>query len=350
MPDPAEESGNPEDTAPDPAIPGLLPPVMLLSRTPEEAQPAPALPDPAAGPDLTQLGQIRRQMADDMLLANIPATFAISRGPALRAGWISLLIGLALAVPVLFAWTAPPGATVPATGVAATHAAVARLPRDATVLVLWAYDPATAGELDLVMRPVLDSLRERNAQLVGVSLLPNGPATARRLMATATDARTDGATLASSVRRLYFLPGGTAALPLVGQELGWLTGDDPGAPRLAVVAAAQAESVQEWLEQVQPLNQAPVIAVTAASAAPILQPYLDSGQLAGLVSGFDGAAAYASASQAVASRAASRAGDGQVQAALGRQMVYQNWATVAILLVLAAGNLVSLSGRNPDHP
>ena len=48
--------------------------------------------------------------------------------------------------------------------------------------VLWAYDPATAGEMDLLSAPLLRHLLDRGAVLDVISLLPNGPATARRTL------------------------------------------------------------------------------------------------------------------------------------------------------------------------
>ena len=60
-------------------------------------------------------------------------------------------------------------------------------------------------------------------------------------------------------------------------------------------AEAQQALNELWtrLEQAQPLDRLPIVAFTSAAADPVLRPYLESGQLRGLVSGFDGAWAYA---------------------------------------------------------
>lgn len=102
-----------------------------------------------------------------------------------------------------------------------------------------------------------------------------------------------------------------------------------------------AEDVQYWLEQVAPVNQAPVVAVTAAAADPMLRPYLDSGQLAGLVSGFDGGYHYAELM-------ADAPEPGYVQA-MRQQVAGQNYGILAILAIIALGNLAALLfGRRHD--
>jgi hypothetical protein len=199
------------------------------------------------------------------------------------------------------------------------------------VLVLWAYDPATAGELDVVATPVLRHLLTRGARLIVFTLLPNGPATARRVIAQVQrelnpHQQSVGEPLPADV---VFLPGGVTVLPLVGQEQ---------AP-LAIVFAAQAQDVQQWLEQVQPQNRVPTAAVTAAGAAPLVQPYVDSGQLTGLVSGYDGAYAYTQ-----------YMGEARGDALpLERQIVGQNYGLLAFLAIVILGNVAAIvTGRRRD--
>jgi len=103
---------------------------------------------------------------------------------------------------------------------------------------------------------------------------------------------------------------------------------------LTIVVAATAEDVQQWLELGQPLQQTPVVAFTSAGADPILRPYLESGQLSGLVSGFDGAVAY----QQLRTQPLSRG----EETVYRRQLVFQNWGHLAFLLVIVLGNLAAL--------
>mgnify|MGYP002682327831 CR=1 FL=1 len=134
--------------------------------------------------------------------------------------------------------------------------------------------------------------------------------------------------------------GGTAALPLVARDPTQLLSFAPTntpAPQMAVIVAAQAEDVQQWLQIVQPVNRLPVVAITAAGAEPVLQPYLASGQLAGLVSGFDGGAAY----QALRAEPLSQQAQRKQMLAVG----VQNSGAIALLFIILAGNMARLFRR-----
>lgn len=226
------------------------------------------------------------------------------------------------------------------------------LPPDAVVLVYWAYDPATAGELDLAARPIIRHLLEQRARLVGVSSLPAGPATARRVVDQVRQTRDAGGYFSEASRNPWpvhvtFLPGGVSTLPLVATDPATALGLDPNEagtqdllvrpPVLSVVLAAQTDDVQQWLEQVQTRMGIPVVAVVGAGADPLLRPFMDSGQLRGLVSGFDGAYHY---NRRVGVPPASAEARG-----LAQQVNAQNWAHGAILLLLVLGNLAALVGR-----
>jgi hypothetical protein len=93
-----------------------------------------------------------------------------------------------------------------------------------------------------------------------------------------------------------------------------------------------------WLEQVAPRNKAPVVAVTGAGADPLLRPYWESRQLAGLVSGFDGAASYTTL------LAKSLPFNPPQLAALQSQLVGENIALLAFLAIIILGNLAALLG------
>lgn len=278
-------------------------------------------------------------------------------GPGLRqTRWIGIALLLTLLVGFFFGsdLLGPPPHAWP--GVSQAYQTIEDLPSGSVVLLDWAYDPATAGELNLAARPVLEHLLLREANFVVVSQLPGGPATARRLLADVrTTLQATGRVRPQAAAPLQsgFLPGGAATLPLVGQapDLG-LPVDVEGrlardrievktletrGPALALVLSARSEDVQRWLEQVQPLNRAPVIGVTSAAADPALRPFWDSGQLGGLISGYAGGSAYR--------RLLTQAGPEQEAASLRSQQVGHNWALLLLILVLVAGNVSALLAR-----
>ena len=319
-------------------VQGLLEPVQIASELSENSEPA----APAVATPLTlqaeQLRRIRALLSDDPVLLD-PLPIA-PPGTAVRwhLPWLLLLSSVALVLPILLNFLGPVGTPQQWPGVAEAHATIAQLSSDATVLVIWAYDAATAGEVELVALPLASHLLERRIRLV---------------QRAAEGLRADTTFQFVVDRELYinagYLPGGAAALTFVAQAPGralvrhaplaplvapldTMTGNQPA---LTIVVAAQAESVQDWLEQGQPVQQRPTLAFTSAGADLLLRPYLASGQLSGLVSGFDGAASYQQLRTVHLA-----AGE---EAWFQRQLVLQNWGHLALLLVLLLGNLAAWS-------
>lgn len=335
-------------------IQGLLDPVQIASELSEGTETTASLPS-VAPPFAIQAEQLRRMrtlLTDDPVLLDAPV--ATGQPPPIRLylPWLILLLALAIAVPIVLDFLGPVGTPQPWPGVAEAHAAIDALPADATALLLWEYDAATAAELDLVALPLVSHLLARQIQPLIVSQLPGGPAVADRLFTRAVAGLRADTTFQFTIEReLYvnagYLPGGAALLSFVAQDPGLalvrhsslapiaspLADGTVNAPALTIVVAAQAETVQQWLEQGQPLQGRPTLAFTSAGADPILRPYLASGQLSGLVSGFDGAFTYQklrTVHLAVAE-----------EALLDRQVVLQNWGHFALLFLLLLGNLAT---------
>ena len=60
-----------------------------------------------------------------------------------------------------------------------------------------------------------------------------------------------------------------------------------------IVFTDSAEITRSWVEQVKPaLNSTPLIVLVSAQAAPMIQPYYDSGQVDGYIAGINGSLAY----------------------------------------------------------
>lgn len=335
-------------------IQGLLEPVQIASELSEDRGTTASLPSvtPPFAIQAEQLRRIRSLVTDDPVLLDAPLASGQPASIRLYLPWLSLLLTLAIALPIVLELLGPVGTPQPWPGVAEAYAVIDALPADTTALVLWEYDAATAAELDLVALPLVSHLLTRRIQPIIVSQLPGGAAVADRLFTRAIAGLRADTTFRFIVdRELYmnagYLPGGAALLSFVAQDPGLalvrhsplapiaspLASGAVSAPALTIVVAAQAEAVQQWLEQGQPLQGQPTLAFTSAGADPILRPYLASGQLSGLVSGFDGAVTYQklrSVHLAVAE-----------EAFFARQVVLQNWGHFALLCLLLLGNLAT---------
>jgi hypothetical protein len=340
-------------------VQGLLDPLNITSDTsqtddaPGEPLPVPVIDELSA----QQIRNMRRIMSEEPILAAQSGQEGVAQRPSLRIPWVSWLLGLAIVLPVFGMVNEPSGAPRMWPGVEQAYAIIEALPLGAEVQIYWAYDPATSGELDLVAQPVIRHLLSRRAELTFISLLPGGPATARRTVTKSLAADLDPFEAQVAMRRItqrnFYLPGGAAVLPILGQGSEALSMPStnsiadaadttlPGSPLLTVIMAAHTEDVQQWLELVQTVDTKPrrraVVAITGAGVYPMVLPYLDSGQLSGLVSGFDGASTYGQLHEEAISTDEQMAGTSQSLA--------QNWAHIALLFVLLIGNTVGFVNR-----
>ena len=320
-------------------IQGLLDPMRISTAGTIENQPdrSQVIP-PSLTVSVDQLRRIRQRIADDPTLVEHHLHLPLRTTVRLRLPWLFGLLALAIIVPLLFSFTAPVGEARRWPGVVEAHTAIENLPLNSAVWIFWAYDPATAGELDLVAQPAVAHLMERNAQVHIVTLLPAGLATARRLWSRAAADFRSGATPAPAIWSETFLPGGASALAFLAGASGTALANEAALanqqPKLALVVAAHTEEVQQWLELVQTEVHLPTVAFTGAGADLAARPYLASGQLQGLVSGFDGAAAYHQLREQRFSPIHT--------ARFAKQLIAQNWGHVALIVILILGNLRAL--------
>ena len=351
----AEETSLPRDRpALAPGIEGLLTPVRVTAHDDDVDRQLPAAGVEPADSQVDLWRRARTYMASPTLLAGLALRGSRPPLPDLQIRWLFLILAMAVTIPAFFQFAWPSGSAAQWPGVEEAFLAIDGLPVNANVQVYWAYDPSTAGEIDLPALPVTEHLLRRRAKLAIITQLPGGPATARRLVERARLKwqRTENLTAAAESTwtiPIVYLPGGASILALIGQHpaAAFLEPDAllspatqasaPGTPDLSVVFAAQADDVQNWLEQVQPFNRTPVIAVVGAGADPALRPYLDSEQLVGLVSGFDGAYSY----QRLLDKQAGRAGSGW----LDMQLVLQDWGQFVLFLAIVLGNFAAVLGR-----
>lgn len=221
------------------------------------------------------------------------------------SGLILLVLG---AMAYLGTQSMPVSAELPA-GVRSASGVIARLPQNSTVLVVIDYEPALASEMEAVSGPMLDQLvLTTRARLEFVSTSLNGTALVRRLLINTGISLPAPNGLDYKAGENYvnlgYLPGGftgvrgfidapTSVLPQAGVNLF----TDYAA---VLVLTDHAESGRAWVEQLYARNQAdpayfsfqPILFASSAQAAPMLQPYVSSGQITGMVSGLADAVRY----------------------------------------------------------
>ena len=215
---------------------------------------------------------------------------------ALAALVMIVLGGMIALRPQLF----PPSAalTVESSEIAAR---LQGIPASGEVLVVIDYEAALAGEMEAVSAPMLEQMALlRHPRLSFVSTSPNGPALVERLMSNpiikGTTDGLGGYVANQDYYNLGFLPGAESGV------LSFIESPKTAVPSATVdvfsgysavvILTDHADSARIWIEQLQTVKQRdgalalqPLLVASSAQAGPMLQPYVASKQINGLISG-----------------------------------------------------------------
>jgi hypothetical protein len=218
--------------------------------------------------------------------------------------WIYVTMALLVLVPLLWPLNLP---LEPSSPVRAYHDAIAALPPGSTVLMSCDFDPASAPELEPMTRTTLRQLFRRKCKVVVVVLYPGG---ARLVDGIVQDvARESRQVDGVNYVNLGYKAGNEAVMVLMGQSIAGTFPRDhngrnvTGLPIMQSVrnysSCAMLVSIsvgypgtKEYVQQVQGRFHIPVIGGVTAVSAPTLYPYLQTGQLRGMLGGMAGAAEY----------------------------------------------------------
>ena len=170
--------------------------------------------------------------------------------------------------------------------------AVLAIPANSNVLVVIDYEPSLAGELEAIGSPLLEQIvLLGQPRLSFISTSPNGAVLTERLMSRVRESQP-----AAQYLNLGYLPGGSTGVlgfmeapSVIVPSSGVQSFSEYGA---LVVLTDQAESGRVWIEQLESqkqfdlsLTNKPLLMVASAQAGPLLQPYVSSGQITGMISG-----------------------------------------------------------------
>jgi hypothetical protein len=262
----------------------------------------PEVPLMPASPSLDEAGLAAELPYDEDLELPVP------RLPSPPRRLIYLLLVLAVFVPLLFGtkWTVSQIQVTPET----TNAfkAVQNLNSGSPVLVSFDFEPGAVGEMQPLTEAIIHHLIKRGCHIVIVSLTPQGPALAQQILRRAAagyDYR-----YGRDYVNLGYIAGQEAGLRAFGGDI-WDTlptdyvNGQPlsmfsvmtrikkaGSFDLLIDLAGGPEPARWWIEQVQTPSKRPLLVAVTASAEPNVRPYLQSGQIVGLVRGLPGAAEY----------------------------------------------------------
>jgi hypothetical protein len=181
------------------------------------------------------------------------------------------------------------------------------LPSDAPVLLIFDYEAALAGELEAAAAPLVDHMLTLKApRLSLISSTPVGTGLAERFMAnTQADHKYQRG---QQYANLGYLPGGAAGVlafsenPMLTKPLSidgqnaWETPILQDVRQLSNFAAIilltnDVETARIWIEQTEIARAGTgFLVVSSAQSGPMILPYVQSGQVDGMVTGLDGSA------------------------------------------------------------
>lgn len=257
--------------------------------------------------------------------------------------WLFLLMGILTLVPMLF----PLGLAVkPTAPVRAFHDTIAALPDGARILFSADFDPGSRPEMVPMMKTALRQLFDKQCRIVVICLWQGGSGIVHEtLEAVVAEYRTRGQVVVygRDYVDLGYKAGNEAVMVLMGAGFVSAFPQDQRAVATAgmpimheirdyskvdllVNIGAGYPGTKEWVQQVNSRFHLPMVAGCTAVSTPEFYPYLQSGQLKGLLGGMAGAAEY------------EKLRDEKGTATRG--MDAQSLAHVFVALCIVAGNVV----------
>jgi hypothetical protein len=258
--------------------------------------------------------------------------------------WLFLIMGLLVAGPLVFPAGLPLKVSPPVQGFVN---AIDRLPNGSTVLMSCDYDPGARPEMVPMTRTAFRHLMSKDCKVVVTVLWNAGPGLVE---ATLNDVAREFPSKTYGVDwvNLGYKAGDDAVMVLMGQGIknafprdyrGNVTVSIPIMEKvrdytsfpLLVNISAGFPGTKEWVQQVQSRFHLPMISGCTAVSAPEYYPYLQSGQLLGLLGGMAGAAEYELARHEKGSAT--------------KGMDAQSLAHMFVALCIVLGNLVQRAKR-----
>ena len=223
--------------------------------------------------------------------------------------WLFLIVGLLTIGPLLRPLGLPLGSSPPVRGF---YDAIAALPDGALVLMSCDYDPGAKPEMVPMTKTALRQLFDKHCRVVITCLWPGGSGIVDETLESVVGeyrARGIAPVYGRDYVDLGYKAGNEAVMVLMGAGVASAFPQDQRANptaslplmrevrdyssfALLVNIAAGYPGTKEWVQQVNSRFHLPMVSGCTAVSAPEYYPYLQSGQLKGLLGGMAGAAEY----------------------------------------------------------
>ena len=219
---------------------------------------------------------------------------------------VYVLLAISIVVPLLNPLGLPLGISAESRQV---FERINRLPDGATVLLSYDYSSGGIAELDAGVRALLHHLSTRNAKVVAMSSTTEGPMFAQQ---TLPIYQQQGKQYGIDYVNLGFLAGGESGLSALCRDVGQVFKTDfAGAPLASLPVMSSIKTIKDfdlaisfnigpvdgantgvWVRIVRTEYAVPLILYVVTVMSPANMPYLQSGQIDGLLSGLRSGAEY----------------------------------------------------------
>ena len=258
--------------------------------------------------------------------------------------WIFLAVGFLVLIPLLFPFKLPIAVSGPARRY---FEAVDKIPDGSTVVVSGDFDPASAPELMPMLTSSVRHLFKKNCKIVALQLWPGGPPLVDGVLHSLGDEM--GKKYGVDYVNLGYKSGNEVVMLAFGASFSrTFPNDYSGTPvkqlplmqkndnfestKLLVNISAGYPGTKEWVQQAQGRFHITMVSGSTAVQAPELYPYLQSGQVLGLLGGMAGAAEYEKSTG--------------VLGPATKGMDAQSSAHVFIMFLILLGNAIYFARRN----
>ena len=218
--------------------------------------------------------------------------------------WVFLGMALAVAIPIITGYALPLGRPAPPT--VRVFEYIETLEPGDVVMIAFDYSPSSMPELHPQAYAVVRHLFEREIRVLSVSLNPQGTALGREVLATLADEL--GVEDGVGFVHLGFKPGGSQVILGMGESIQQVYPTTPDGRRIGDLPVMEGVSTYAdiallidfaagnlpfaWIAYAGERYDQDIAAGITAVMATDLYPYLQSGQLVGLINGLSGAAEY----------------------------------------------------------
>ena len=216
---------------------------------------------------------------------------------------VFIFVALAVIIPTLLPISLPINVSEPTQKL---YDHIDSLPVGATIMLVFDYGPSSLAELNPMAKAVLRQCFDKEVRVIGLTLLAVGATLGDTLIREV--AAEKGAVDGEDYVFLGYRPGGSLAILGMGTEIASVFGTDYSGKALAdipmmenitnydqinlLLDLASGDTTESWITYANVQYNLQIAAGVTGVIISQMYPYLQTGQLTGLISGISGAAEY----------------------------------------------------------